>query len=37
MPTVINTRQETDKTVPIDTSGDSMDIEIKDENKENVD
>jgi len=36
MPTVINTRQETDKTVPIDTSGDSMDIEIKDENKENV-
>ena len=37
MPTVINTHQETDKTVPIDTSGDSMDIEIKDENKENVD
>ena len=37
MPTVINTQQETDKTVPIDTSGDSMDIEIKDENKENVD
>jgi len=36
MPTVINTQQETDKTVPIDTSGDSMDIEIKDENKENV-
>jgi hypothetical protein len=32
MPTVINTQQETDKTVPIDTSGDSMDIEIKDEN-----
>ena len=37
MPTVLNTQQETDKTVPIDTSGDSMDIEIKDENKENVD
>ena len=36
MPTVINTKEETDKTVPIDTSGESMDVEIKDDAKDQV-
>jgi len=34
MPTIINTQEETNKTVPIDTSGDSIDIEI--ENKKDM-
>ena len=29
MPTILNSKEETDKTVPIDTSGESMDIEIE--------
>ena len=32
MPTILTSKEETDKTVPIDTSGESMDIEI--ENKQ---
>ena len=35
MPTILNTKEETDKTVPIDTSGESMDIEIENKNDEN--
>ena len=29
MPTILSSKEETDKTVPIDTSGESMDIEIE--------
>ena len=36
MPTILNTKEETDKTVPIDTSGESMDVEIKDDAKDQV-
>ncbi len=35
MPTILNTKEETDKTVPIDTSGESMDIEIENKHDEN--
>jgi len=32
MPTILNTKEETNKTVPIDTSGESMDVEIENKN-----
>jgi hypothetical protein len=32
MPTILNTKEETNKTIPIDTSGESMDIEIENKN-----
>ena len=36
MPTILNTKEETDKTVPIDTSGESMDVEIKEETTDTI-
>ncbi len=36
MPTILNTKEETNKTVPIDTSGESMDVEIENKNEETV-
>ena len=34
MPTILNTQEEIDKTVPIDTSGDSMDVEIENKKRQ---